>query len=38
VFNEQRFTFRSKRLGGSDALYVDPVRIPINYDHIFVKG
>lgn len=38
VFNEQRFTFRSKRLGGSDALYVDPVRIPINYDHIFIKG
>jgi ABC-type transport system substrate-binding protein len=38
VFNEQRFTFRSKRLGGSDALYVDPVRIPINYDHIYIKG
>jgi ABC-type transport system substrate-binding protein len=38
VFNEQRFTMRSKRLGGSDALYVDPVRIPINYDHIYIKG
>jgi ABC-type transport system substrate-binding protein len=38
VFHEQRFTMRSKRLGGSDALYVDPVRIPINYDHIYVKG
>ena len=38
VFNEQRFTFRSKRLGGPDALYVDPVRIPINYDHIHIRG
>ena len=38
VFHEQRFTFRSKRLGGPDSLYVDPVRIPINYDHIYIKG
>ncbi len=38
VFNEQRFTFRSKRLGGADNLFVDPVRIPINYDYIYVKG
>lgn len=38
VFNEQRFTIRSKRLGGADALFVDPVRIPINYDHVFIKG
>ncbi|MFN7277005.1 MAG: ABC transporter substrate-binding protein [Betaproteobacteria bacterium] len=38
VFNEQRFTFRAKRLGGPDNLYVDPVRIPINYDHIYIKG
>lgn len=37
VFNEQRFTMRSKRLGGSDALFVDPVRIPIHYDYIFAK-
>lgn len=38
VFNEQRFTLRSKRLGGSDALYVDPVHIPVNYDNIFIKN
>ncbi len=38
IFHEQRFTLRSKRLGGADNLYVDPVRIPINYDHIFIKG
>jgi len=38
VFNEQRFTIRSKRVGGADALFVDPVRIPINYDHVYIKG
>jgi peptide/nickel transport system substrate-binding protein len=38
VFNEQRFIIRSKRLGGADALFVDPVRIPINYDHVYIKG
>ena len=29
VFNEQRFTMHSPRMGGDDALYVDPVHIPI---------
>lgn len=38
IFNEQRFTIRSKRVGGADALFVDPVRIPINYDHVYIKG
>lgn len=37
VFNEQRFTVRSTRMGGDDALYVDPVHIPVNYDHIHMK-
>jgi peptide/nickel transport system substrate-binding protein len=37
IFNEQRFTVRSPRLGGDDALYVDPVRIPVNYDNIYLK-
>jgi peptide/nickel transport system substrate-binding protein len=37
IFNEQRFSIRSKRLGGSDALFVDPVRIPINYDHVYIN-
>jgi peptide/nickel transport system substrate-binding protein/oligopeptide transport system substrate-binding protein len=32
VFNEQRFTMRSKRMAGDDALYVDPVHIPVHYD------
>ncbi|OQM74289.1 ABC transporter substrate-binding protein [Manganibacter manganicus] len=37
VFNEQRFTLKSARMGGADDLYVDPVHIPINYDHVYVK-
>ena len=36
VFNEQRFTMRSARMGGADALYVDPVSIPVNYDYVYV--
>ncbi|MBO0902940.1 ABC transporter substrate-binding protein [Jiella sonneratiae] len=36
VFNEQRFTMKSKRMGGADDLYVDPVHIPINYDYVYV--
>jgi len=36
VFNEQRFTMRSPRMAGADALYVDPVHIPINYDYVYV--
>ncbi len=36
VFNEQRFTLKSPRMGGADALYVDPVSIPINYDYVYV--
>ena len=37
VFNEQRYTIRSERIGGDDALFVDPVHIPINYDHVYAK-
>jgi peptide/nickel transport system substrate-binding protein/oligopeptide transport system substrate-binding protein len=36
VFNEQRFTMKSARMGGADALYVDPVSIPVNYDYVYV--
>ncbi len=36
VFNEQRFTMKSARMGGDDSLYVDPVSIPINYDYVYV--
>ncbi|NWO55508.1 ABC transporter substrate-binding protein [Chromohalobacter israelensis] len=37
IFNEQRFTVHSARMGGDDALYVDPVHVPVNYDYIWVK-
>jgi peptide/nickel transport system substrate-binding protein len=37
VFNEARVTVRSPRMGGADALYVDPVDYPVNYTHIWVK-
>jgi ABC-type transport system substrate-binding protein len=36
VFNEERYTMRSARMGGEDALYVDPVSIPVNYDYVYV--
>lgn len=37
VFNEQRFTLKSARMGGDDTLYVDPVSIPVNYDYVYIK-
>jgi peptide/nickel transport system substrate-binding protein len=37
IFNEQRFTVRSSRMGGADILYVDPVHVPVNYDYIWIK-
>lgn len=37
VFNEERYTMKSERMGGADALYVDPVSIPVNYDYVWVK-
>jgi ABC-type transport system substrate-binding protein len=37
VFNEQRFTLKSDRLGGEDALFVDPVHIPVHYDEVWAK-
>ncbi|MEK1942398.1 MAG: ABC transporter substrate-binding protein [Pseudomonas sp.] len=37
IFNEQRFTVRSQRMAGGNDLYVDPVHVPVNYDHIWVK-
>ena len=37
VFNEKRFTLRSRRMAGADNLYVDPVHIPINFDYVYVN-
>ena len=35
VFNEQRFTMRSPAVGGEDAIFVDPVHVPVNYDYVY---
>jgi ABC-type transport system substrate-binding protein len=35
VFNEQRFTMKSDRLGGPDEIFVDPVHIPVHYDYVY---
>jgi ABC-type transport system substrate-binding protein len=35
VFNEQRFTMRSPAVGGADAIFVDPVHVPVNYDYVY---
>ncbi|MXN66360.1 ABC transporter substrate-binding protein [Stappia sp. GBMRC 2046] len=37
VFNEERFTIRSGRIGGDDRLFVDPVHIPVHYDEVYAK-
>jgi ABC-type transport system substrate-binding protein len=37
VFNEQRFTMHSLRVKGKDSYFVDPVHIPINYEHVWVE-
>ncbi|MEZ5923118.1 MAG: ABC transporter substrate-binding protein [Hyphomicrobiaceae bacterium] len=37
IFNEQRFTYHSARLGGEASLYTDPIHIPVNYDYIYAK-
>ena len=37
VFNEQRYTMKSERMGGDGKLYVDPVSIPVNYDYVYVN-
>ncbi len=37
VFHEQRFTMKSDRLGGPDAIFVDPVHIPVHYDEVYIK-
>ncbi|UCF93650.1 MAG: ABC transporter substrate-binding protein [Desulfobacterales bacterium] len=37
IFNEQRFTMRAARLGGPDAIFVDPVHIPVHYEYVYAK-
>jgi peptide/nickel transport system substrate-binding protein len=37
IFNEERFSVRSARIGGADELFVDPVHIPVHYDQVHAK-
>jgi peptide/nickel transport system substrate-binding protein/oligopeptide transport system substrate-binding protein len=37
IFNEQRFTLKSARMGGDNSLYVDPVHVFVNFDNIYVN-
>jgi ABC-type transport system substrate-binding protein len=37
VFNELRFTMKADRLGGPDAIFVDPVHIPVHYEYVYAK-
>ncbi|MBC8128786.1 MAG: ABC transporter substrate-binding protein [Rhizobiaceae bacterium] len=37
VFNEKRYTMKSARMGGDDALYVDPINTPMNYRYVTVE-
>jgi hypothetical protein len=36
VFNERRVLAKSKRMGGSDEVYLDPTRV-IDYEAIYVN-
>jgi peptide/nickel transport system substrate-binding protein/oligopeptide transport system substrate-binding protein len=36
IFNEERFTMHAARIAGdSDAIFVDPVHIPVHYDVVY---
>ncbi|MCA9838298.1 MAG: ABC transporter substrate-binding protein [Trueperaceae bacterium] len=37
IFNETRYTMHSARLGGDNNIFIDPIHIPVNYDHVFIK-
>ncbi|WP_063311400.1 ABC transporter substrate-binding protein [Pseudovibrio sp. Ad26] len=37
IFNEQRFTIRSEKLAGPEGIFVDPVHIPVHYDHVYLN-
>jgi hypothetical protein len=36
MFNERRVVAKSKRMGGSDAVYTDPTCV-IDYEAIYIK-
>ncbi|MBD2463712.1 ABC transporter substrate-binding protein [Oscillatoria sp. FACHB-1407] len=37
IFNEERVTAHSTRMAGDKEVWLDPVRVPINYEHVYAK-
>jgi ABC-type oligopeptide transport system substrate-binding subunit len=37
IFHEKRYTLRSSRLGGPEAIFVDPIHIPVSYTEVYLK-
>ncbi len=35
IFNEKRFTMHSARVAGPEAIFVDPIHIPVNYEEVW---
>lgn len=38
IFHETRYTMHSARLGGPEEIFIDPIHIPVNYEHVYVQG
>ncbi len=37
IFNEKRFTMHTERIGGPEAIFVDPIHIPVHYDEVYIR-
>lgn len=37
IFHEKRFTMHSTRITGPDAIFVDPIHTPVNYEEVEIK-
>ena len=35
VFNEVRYAMHSKRIGGDDIFFADPIHIPVHYEYVY---
>lgn len=38
IFNEERVTAHSDRMAGDPKVWLDPVRVPINYEYVYAKS
>ncbi|HBF39016.1 MAG TPA: peptide ABC transporter substrate-binding protein [Firmicutes bacterium] len=37
IFNEKRYALHSARIGGANALFADPIHIPVYYNGVYAK-